>query len=124
MPTMANITVKNAANADVAFLARSPAAGDGSFAQWSTAGATPLQSSVFRVKTVLNGKRDGRRVEITGELPYVSEGTIVAKQSFAFSTTLPLNVPSTTTVDNAAIIGNLMNSALVKEITANGYNAL
>lgn len=123
MPNITNITVKNVAAADVVFIARSAAAGDGSFAQWSTAGATPLQSDVLRVKTVLNGKRDGRRVEITGSFPYVVEGVVIAQQPFSISTTIPLNIPSSEGVDNAKVMSNILASSLIQEVCGYGYNA-
>lgn len=127
MPQLANITVKDDANADVVYIARSAASGDGQYAQWSTAGPTPLASATLRAKAVSNGKGNGRRLEINGQIPYVltvdGQPNVVAMQPFSVSVIVPSNQPVATSVRNATVIGNLMASALIKEIIGSTYSA-
>lgn len=128
MPQLANITVKDAANADVVFVAKSAAAGDGSYAQWRTNGPTPILSASFRARTQANGKGNARRFEATGAIPttYTDSSGVVQAQAiepFRFEATIPLNIAADAAMNNAHIIANLIASALVKEMIGSGYAA-
>lgn len=72
----ANIVVKDHANKDVTYVAMSPAAGDGIWAEYRVNGPSPAFSPTLRMRTGWNGKRDTRRLEIAGSYPVsvVKEG--------------------------------------------------
>lgn len=129
MPQMANITVKNAANVDVLFTALTPSSGDTTLAQWRALGSLTIPALAPQVssKTQANGAKTGRQVSVNGVFPYVRtvDGveTLVARQPFSVSTTVPLNIPVSVTADNAKVFANLLASALLQAILAEGYNA-
>lgn len=129
MPQMANIIVKDAANADVTFVALTPASGDTTQAQWrATALATvPSNAPAVATKTNYNGPKTGRLVSLNAVFPHVETvsgvETVVAKQPFSFNTTVPLNIPRTAAVKHATIVANLFKAAIIQEILADGYNA-
>lgn len=126
---MANITVKNAANVDVLFTALTPSSGDTTQAQWRAMGSNlvPTNAPAIATKTQHNGPRTGRVVHVNGVFPHVQTvagvETVIARQPFSFSTTVPLNIPVAAATDNAKVFSNLMASALLQAIIAEGYNA-
>lgn len=127
MPNMANIVVKDQSDNDITFVAKSSAAGDGSFATWQTAGVSPLLSTDFRVKTQFNGKRDARRIEISGAVPFSYDSVLTGRPElsavmpFSFTMAIPQNVEAVSTANMSALVSNLLASTLVKEILATGY---
>lgn len=129
MPQMANITVKNAANVDVLFTALTPSSGDTTLAQWRAlgSGTIPTNAPALSTKTQPNGPRTGRVVHVNAVFPYVQTvngvETVVARQPFSFSTTVPLNIPVSSATDNAKVLANLLASSLLQAIIAEGYNA-
>lgn len=129
MPQMANITVKNAANADVLFTALTPSSGDTTLAQWRALGAltVPTLAPALSTKTQPNGARTGRQVSVNGVFPYVQTvsgvETLVARQPFSLSTTVPLNIPVGVATDNAKVFANLIASSILQAILSEGYNA-
>lgn len=129
MPNMANITVKNAANVDVLFTALTPSSGDTTLAQWRALGSatTPTLAPALSTKTQANGPKTGRAVSVNAIFPYVSSvggiDTVVARQPFSLTTTVPLNIPVTAATDNAKVFANLISAALLQAILAEGYNA-
>ena len=64
-----DIVVKDQDGADVTFVAKSPAAGDGIWAEYRMNGPSPAFSASLRIRTSWNGKRDTRRLEIAGSYP-------------------------------------------------------
>lgn len=129
MPQMANITVKDDLNADVLFVALTPSSGDTTQAQWraDALGSTPAFAPAFATKTQYNGPKTARTVSVNGIFPVtrVVGGVedVYAKQPFAVSTLVPLNITAAQAKRHAKIIGNLVAAALMQEIMSSGYNA-
>lgn len=129
MPQIANITVKNASNVDVLFTALTPSSGDTTQAQWRALGTNtvPTNAPALATKTQPNGPRTGRAVSVNGVFPFVQNvggvETVVARQPFSLTTTVPLNIPVAAATDNAKVFSNLIASSLLQVILAEGYNA-
>lgn len=129
MPQMANITVKNAANVDVLFTALTPSSGDTTLAQWRALGlnATPNVAPALSTRTQYNGPKTGRAVSVNAVFPFTQTiggvETVVARQPFSLSTTVPLNIPVSEATDHAKTFANLISAALLQAILAEGYNA-
>jgi len=129
MPAMANITVKNKANADVIYVAATPSAGDKSPAKWrqnAASGVIGWRPSLD-VTTRDNANRNGRHMSGVYKFPITGvvngETKLLATVPFSFDGTLPTNVDSAQ-VDEAFVqFGNLLASALVRSIAAEGYSA-
>lgn len=127
MPSMANITVKNAANADVVYTAAVPSAGDRSPARWTANGSTAIigHRPFLEVKTRSNGNNTGRIIE--GQYIFPITGTVngatvlLARVPGAFSFTMPTNVDSALASDGFVQFGNLIVSALIRAAAAEGY---
>lgn len=127
MPAMANITVKNAANADVVYVAATPSAGDRSPARWTLNGASGIigYRPKMQVVTRDNGAGNGRRIE--GQLTYPIVETIggvatkTATVPFEFSGVLPTNVDATLVADAFTQFGNLLASSLMRSSVSEGY---
>lgn len=129
MPQMANITVKNAANVDVLFTALTPSSGDTTLAQWRALGSAtvPTHAPALSTKTQANGPRTGRSVSVNAVFPHIETvagvSSVVARQPFALTTTVPLNIPVSEATDHAVMFANLVKSTLLQAILAEGYNA-
>lgn len=129
MPQMANITVKDDQNTDVVFVALTPSSGDTTQAQWraDALGSTPAFAPAVATKTQYNGPKTARTVSVNGIFPVtrVVGGVedVVAKQPFAVSTLVPLNITTAQAKRHAKIIGNLVAAALMQDIMSSGYNA-
>lgn len=129
MPQMANITVKDEANVDVVFSSLTPSSGDTTQAQWRAAAlaTTPMYAPALTTRTQYNGAKNGRSFSLNAIFPVtqVDGGveTVVAKQPFQLTTTIPLNIPRAKAVRHAKILASLIASALIQEILADGYNA-
>lgn len=127
MPAMANITVKNAANADVLLTAATPSAGDRSPAKWRANAASAIvgHRPEFSVVTRDNGRKNGRVIEATISFPILQTiggvETMVAKVPLALSGTLPTNVDSALVNDAFIQAGNFLVSALIRSTAAEGY---
>lgn len=128
MPAMGNITVKNAANADVVYTASVPSAGDRSPARWTANAASAIIGfrPVLQVVTRDNGKQSGRHMEATFRYPIVEtiEGrpTVTATVPFTLSGTLPTNVDGTLVSDAFVQLGNLLASSLIRAVASEGYS--
>lgn len=129
MPNMANITVKNKANADVIFNAATPSAGDRSPAVWrqnaasTIAGFRPKFSFVMRD----NARKNGRLFNADMEFPVTitdANGELVlrAKVPLRASGTLPTNVSADAVHDAFVQFGNLLVSALIRASAEEGYS--
>jgi hypothetical protein len=120
MPTAANITVKNAASADVVYVVASPSAGDRVPAIWRFNAASPIMAHrpTFRLVLRTNGKQDGRVIEGSLRFPIVDDVNGVATQlavvPLSFSGTLPMNVNTSWVTDAFIQFGNLVSSTLVR----------
>lgn len=127
MPSMANITVKNAANVDVVYVAKTASAGDKSPARWTVDAANPIAGfrPVFQVQTRDNGSNNGRVFESTLRFPVLSTVAGVDQKDatvpFEVRGTLPTNVDSAKVKDAFVQLGNLLVSALVRDVADTGY---
>lgn len=126
MPAMANITVLDRAGANVVYTAVSPSAGDRIHAVWRANALSPIIGlrPHFKVVTRDNGKQNGRIIQ--GDLVFPVTGLdgvnpiVLAKVPLSFSGTLPTNVTATD-VENAFVqFGNLIASALIRAVAAEG----
>lgn len=128
MPQMANITVKNAANADVVYSGTVPSAGDRSPARWVAIAASTIAGHrpTLSVLTRDNGNKNGRVLEASFRFPVVATGTdgmpkVLAIVPFQVHGTLPTNVDATVVQDAFIQCMALMNSTLIKQVAADGY---
>lgn len=127
MPSMANITVKNAVAADVVYVASTPSAGDKSPAVWranSLSGIIGFRPS-FRLVTRDNAKQNGRVFDASFSFPITASvggvDTLLAKVPLTISGTLPTNVSATVVLDAFTQFGNLLVSSLVRSTAEEGY---
>lgn len=126
MPQMANITVKNAVDADVVLTALTPSSGDrAALWRYDALDSLPLLRPTYQVTTTYNGPRDARRSVVTGSYPVADPvlGTVKARIPFRLEVTLPLNIPTEKTDDAVVIMQNLLKSSLITEILKSGFNA-
>lgn len=127
MPQMANITVKDAANVDVIYVASAPSAGDRIPAVWRANALTPIigHRPSFTVVTRDNQKRSGRIMEASFKFPILGtvdgQTVVLATVPFSFSGTLPTNVDSAKVADAFVQFGNLVASVLVRSSASDGY---
>lgn len=125
MPAMANITVKNSANADIVFEAATPSAGDRVPAHWrNTSGSAKIgHRPSFSLLTRDNAKKNGRIIEGVYKHPVVDSvtGQLIATVPLSFSGTLPTNVDATTVANAFIMFGNLTVSTLIRDSAATGY---
>lgn len=127
MPTMANITVKNAANADVIYVAKVPSAGDKTPAVWIQDAAHAIVGfrPVFDVQTRTNGSGNGRILTATLRFPVIqtvnSVDSVAAICPWTITGTIPTNVDATKVQDAFVQLGNLAASALIRSAASDGY---
>lgn len=127
MPSMANITVKNAANVDTTYNAAVPSAGDRSPARWNINAASTVAGfrPTITVATRDNGSSSQRIMEINAAVPItqVVSGvtTKVAQLTGKASFVLPRNVDSADVLNGYVLTVNAMASALFKQIADEGY---
>lgn len=126
MPNMANITVKNVANADVIYSAATPSSGDRNPAVWrqntpSVMGHRPK----FQLSTRNNAAGNGRIFEATFDGPIVETvsgvDTVIARVPLRASGTLPTNVVNAKVYDYYVQFGNLLVAALIRAAIEEGY---
>lgn len=129
MPSMANITVKNAANADVVYNAATPSAGDKTPAVWRQ----NLASGVIAYRPELmvltrsnsNVAKPSRIVDITFKLPVLETVSGVVTQTAivpgSFNMAIPTNVDSALVKEAYVQFGNLLVSALLRSVMEEGY---
>ncbi|DAD51164.1 TPA_asm: coat protein [ssRNA phage SRR7976323_4] len=126
MPQMANITVKDAAGADVVLTALTPSSGDrAALWRYDALNTLPLLRPTYQVTTTYNGPRDARRTVVTGSYPISDPvlATVKARIPFRLEATLPLNVDTVDTDDAVVIMQNFIKSALITEVLKSGFNA-
>lgn len=129
MPSMANITVKDSANADVVWVASVPSSGEKSPAVWRlVANSDKLQfRPTFSLSLKENGRNNGRIFSAEFKFPLAGENSdtgtpfLYATIPFNVSGTLPTNV-DVATLNNAFVqFGNLLASTLVRSSASEGY---
>lgn len=129
MPSMANITVKNVANADVVYVAKVPSAGDRSPAKWSqdAAHAVPAFRPAIAVGT--KDSSDGRRrvAEINYVFPVIQAingvDTLVDKLVFQGTLSGSKFTIDTATAEGVHQLSNLLASTLMRSQLSEGYAA-
>lgn len=129
MPNMANITIKNAANADVVWVAASPSSGEKSPAVWRFNAQSDKLAYRPHFSLILkeNGRKNGRifsaefRFPLAGENSDTGSPYLYATIPFNISGTLPTNVDVMTLNDAFTQLGNLLASTLVRSAAAEGY---
>lgn len=128
MPAMANITVKNAANADVIYVAATPSSGDKTAARWNLNAASGVIGfrPKMQVTTRDSGNSKGARImDLTFAYPVIETIGGVAQASAvvpaSLSVTLPTNVDSAVVNDAFTQLGNLIASTLIRSVAAEGY---
>lgn len=127
MPSMANITVKNAAAADVVYVAATPSSGDRNAARWRLNAASAIigHRPEFSLTTRDNGSRNARAIAGSFKFPVVGivDGvpTVLATVPLTFEGVLPTNVDNTVVADGFTQFGNLLVSALVRQSAQDGY---
>jgi hypothetical protein len=129
MPAMANITIKNAANADVVWVAAVPSSGEKSPAIWRfNANSDKLQfRPSFHLTMKENGRSNGRIFSAEFKFPLAGENSdtgtpfLYATIPFNVSGTLPTNVDVATLNDAFVQFGNLLVSTLIRSAAAEGY---
>jgi hypothetical protein len=127
---MADIVVKKADNTtNVTYVKQVAAAGDKTDARWQqTAGGSSINLQPYlTVRSQFNGPRTVRRVE--GKFGYMNtytdsttaqqivKATVVGSYSFQ----VPVVTDTTAANEGAAQFGNLLASALMKEVNSTGY---
>lgn len=127
MPNMANITVKNVANADVVYVAKVASAGDKSPAKWTqdTAQAIPGFRPVLTLVTRDNGPKTARVAEGSYRYPVIQTISGVPTQTdvipFSFAGTLPQGIDVAFVNEAIVQFGNLLVSALMRASLNEGY---
>ena len=127
MPSMADITVKNVANADVVYVAKTPSAGDKVPAIWTQDATSPIIGfrPKFQVQTRNNGSNNGRIVEGTFTLFATDDSSGVEVKTATipidFRAVIPTNVDYTFAQEATTQWGNLMVSTLMRQIFTSGY---
>lgn len=122
---MANITVKNAANADVVYVAGSPSSGDRVPARWkqNAAGTTWASRPELSVVMRSNARNTTRILEGTFKFPIIDvDGVITDVIPGSFSFTSVNSVDSTKVNDAFTQFGNLIASALIRACASEGYS--
>lgn len=126
MPNMANITVKDSANADVVYTAATPSAGDRSPAVWrqNTPGVMN-QRKQFSISTRDNAAGTARNFDVSFYAPVVATiggvDTVVARIPLRASGTLPTNVDVDLVEDAFVQFGNLLVSNLIRSSIKEGF---
>lgn len=130
MPQAADIVINNGAGTPVAktFTLLSPAAGDGSYANWRLKeGAISSIFPAIAVSARANGS--ARKANIKLRLPssYTDTVTGLTKVGSAFDfnvdVTVPDDFPEALRADAVAFATNLMANAIIKAVVRDGYPA-
>ena len=127
MPVMADITVQNAAAANVVYVAKVASAGDKTPAKWTLDAAHTIAGfrPAVTVNTRDNGPKNARLVESVYNFPVITAvngvDTIVARVPINLSATLPNNVSASQVYDAAVQATNLFVSTLFRSVYNTGY---
>lgn len=124
MPTMANITVKNAANVDVVFTATASSTGDKIPAVWLNNASSAVRANRQKATIEVHDNGNGSSRVLTGvvTIPYtqVVDGRelVVAQQIYKIVGSQPKVIPDAAIADASTIAMNLFASALYKATAA------
>lgn len=130
MPQAIDVTVKNAANADVVFKVVTPSGGDNTPAIWelTAAGTSSLSRPRAEMMTRPNADKSARKVLTSLTVPYVVTDGVTGLQKVAANVVFrngemvaPRAVPDTLIADAVAYWAGLMSSTLWKSSFQSGY---
>lgn len=129
MPSMANITIQDAANADIVWTAAVPSAGDKSPAVWrsNSVSSIPAHRPELSLTMKSNGRQNGRifsakfRFPVATVNPVTGTTSLVATVPFQINGTLPTNVDVATLNDAYTQCARLLASTLFRSCAAEGY---
>lgn len=127
MPGMANITVKNVADADVVYAVSTASAGDRSPAVWRQNAVSGIigHRPVLSVLTRDNPAKNARHLSISLRWPVTA--TVDGRVSVVATIPMNLEVVLPTTIDTSNCteaftqFGNLLTSTLLRGVAAEGY---
>lgn len=129
MPQATDIIINNGAGTPVAktFILMSPAAGEGSYANWRLKEGTI--ASVFPAIAVMakSNANSARKANIKFRMPssYTEPVTGLTKVGSAFDVsidiTVPNDFPEALKPDAQAFVSNLMNHALIKQVIRDAF---
>ena len=128
MPTMASITVLDAAGASVIYNAAVASAGDKTPARWNQNAASAVAGfrPTFNCVTRDNGQGSARIMECNFMFPHTqtvsSIDSIAAKTTAKVSVTLPTNFDAAEVKDAFVQLGNLLVSSLLRQVAEEGYS--
>lgn len=127
MPAMANITVQNAAAANVVYVAKAPSSGDKTPAVWTIDAAHAIIGFRPRLSVLTrdNGNKNGRIVEIDASEPIITAingvDTKVGTVPLKIYATVPTNVDAAKVQDAIVKATNAAVSTLMRSVFAEGY---
>lgn len=127
MAAIANITVQNAAAANVIYVAKVPSSGDKTPALWTqdAASGIPGFRPRFDVVTRDNGNKTTRIIEGNFSFPVTSViggvDTLLGTVPFRFSGSMPVGLDITKINDAFVQFGNLLVSTLIRSTAQDGY---
>lgn len=127
MPAMANITVLNAAAANVIYVAATPSAGDKVPARWTANAISGIPGfrPRFEMVTRDNANKNARIAEGSFSFPILETVSgVVTKTATVplnWHVTLPTNVDAALVNDAFVQAGNLLVSALIRASASEGY---
>lgn len=120
MPSMANIVIKNAADADVTATALTPSSGDNSAARWRVEdlAVPPLFRPEFSVLARPSSDKASRRVQMKLNVPYAYTGADgLTKKSGSILTVcdfvVPQDIPTNVVNDAVAFTRTFLGSPLI-----------
>lgn len=127
MPTMASITVKNVADADVVYVPKVASAGDRSPARWTQDASSTIPA--FRPSFVVGAKSDssGKRriIDLNYAYPSLQEISgvqqLVDKLTFQGTFSFSTYGPETLSAEMVKQLGGLIASTLIQEVVSSGY---
>lgn len=130
MPTIADITAKNAAASNVIFKALVPASGD-TPALWRAQSvvSTPAAQPFVTALSKRNASRDATKLSGVISVPYyvtdvnTGQSRVIANLPFNFTLTRPDNVSDAFAADAAAYVQSVISSALFTEMLKTGFSA-
>ncbi len=133
MPAVADIVVKKAdETTNITYNALTGAAGDGSEAVWrqdtgAAAGMPIGHRALFKMKTVNNGPKTGRRALFDYKRPYSTQNTVTSKYEATDAVTgsanvlLPSAIPASEQSEAIRQFCNLLAATLIKQSLEAGY---
>lgn len=128
MPQATDLTIKNAAGTDKTFVLVTPAAGDGSVAQWFLKEGTI--SSVFPKLTASAGKTaSGRKMTVKFVMPSSFTDSVTgltnvgSRAEFNGSWSVPDDFPQSLKADQVAFVKNAIGTALIQAMAMDAYPA-